>query len=194
MNKDFIIISMFTKDTPYEIEVEKLRNSLNHFNIRYDIVGINGVGNWVKNTQLKTLIIKDAINKYNIPIVWIDADAELLKYPDFFHNVDGEISYYKFEKYNDILTGTLYFDNTDNCKKVIDDWITINNSNDIPDAKNFFYVINKIQRSGNIQLKYIPLPVEYISISGNDLVNSDDPIIIHNSKSKSFKNFITIKK
>lgn len=184
--KDFIIISMFTKDTPYEKDIDILSRSIDRYNIKYDIIGKDNTGNWIKNTYLKALTIKDAMNKYKIPVVWIDIDAKLVRYPDFFFNMNGEISYFKFDNYEDILTGTLYFAYTDNCKRIIDDWININSTSDVPDASNFLYVINKFKRNKDITLKYIPLPVEYVNIIGNDLTKSNNPVIIHNNASKRY--------
>jgi hypothetical protein len=187
--RDFIIASMFTTGTQYEIEVQKLKQGLDKFKVKYEIMGIKTQGSWEKNTQMKPQVIKTVMEKYKLPVVWMDADAELLKYPEFFHTITGDVSYHKIKEWNEMLTGTLYFADVPECMEFLDKWITLNNENFLPDAKNFQTIMEK-----DTKLKYVPLPADYIKIFDNPLIESKDPVIVHNQASRRLKNNVSIEK
>ena len=82
---NFTIVSGFTLKTPYESEVQFLRESLKKFSLTDEhIVGYENQGTWRKNCQYKALIIKSKLEELNSPVVWLDADAVLLSYPKLF--------------------------------------------------------------------------------------------------------------
>ena len=52
-----------------------LRQSLLKLNIDHDIVAINNLGSWQRNTQYKPVFIRQMLDKHNPrPIVCLDAD------------------------------------------------------------------------------------------------------------------------
>jgi len=178
----YVVASMFTVDTPYEQEIEKLKEGLDKYGIKYELIGYKPQGSWEKNTQMKPHVIKSVMNKYNKPVVWLDADAEVLKKPVFFDNVSGDLSFYMIKEWNEMLTGTMYFANNIRVQRLIDRWIVENNSNSLPDAKNFQKIMSEFST-----LDYIPLPADYIKIFDNDLIVSSNPVIVHNQASRRFK-------
>ena len=53
MNK-FIVISYYTRNTPYEDEVKGLIESLKRFNLEYDIQAVDPGRDWQENTHIRS--------------------------------------------------------------------------------------------------------------------------------------------
>lgn len=191
IDEGYIVASMFTVNTPYEKEILKLKTSLDKFKIKYELIGVKDQGNWEKNTQMKPHVIKNIMKKHNKPVVWIDADAIVLKDPVFFNNLNTDISYYTINWPNGFVekcSGTLYLANNENVHKFIDRWINMNSSNSQPDALNMQAILPEFE-----YLNYKPLPADYLKIFDNVLIVAPDPVIVHNQASRRFKKEVSIK-
>lgn len=137
-NAKFIITSFFTINTPYEKEIKNLINSLENFNLNYYIEGIEDLGGWVINTQYKPILIEKVLKMSGKPVICIDADAIVKKYPKLFEsmkNVDFAAYFPNSMRNKDkdlfpdinfiidrLLSGTIYFNNTKGAFKLLDMW------------------------------------------------------------------------
>lgn len=187
-----IVISYYTRDTGYEIEVKRLISSLRRFNLEYDIEGIENLGNWQKNTHYKASFIKKMLEKHKRAVLFIDADAEIKQYPFFFNELDKDFACY-FRDYSqfprssrregkELLTGTLYFADTKAAHDLIDAWIKENEKNpNLWEQKN-------LERAFNRQIcQFTELSPQYCKIY--DLMRSvKNPIIEHYQASRRLKN------
>jgi hypothetical protein len=82
MSKKTIIVSYHTPDPLYTNAAKKLENSINQFDLEYDIGCLPSLGNWYLNACQKQIYILNMMNKYpNRNIGWIDADSILVNYP-----------------------------------------------------------------------------------------------------------------
>jgi len=190
--RDFIVVSMFTVGTEYEVEVNSLKQSLDTLSIKYEIVGVKPQGSWEKNTQIKPVVIRQVMDKYRMPVVWIDADAIVKKTPEFFTTVREDLSYYTLKwpnGFNEMLVGTVYFDYNDKVMKFLELWAQLNQSNNFPDGKNFQTLMEK-----NESLTVKDLPADYIKIFDNDLIVSKDPVVVHNQASRRLKKEASVQK
>jgi hypothetical protein len=183
---NFKIISGYTKNTPYEQEITNLTESLHKYNItNYEIVGYNNFGNWNLNCQYKAQIILEQLQKYNVPIVWLDADAVLYDYPLLFNNINEDISFCDY--YGDVATCTLYMKPTAQIISLCHEWISLNTRTGknaiLGDQKNLTsLVMNKHK------IPYFNLPVSYAKI---DFAKCSEKVIIgQNQASRRFKNTI----
>lgn len=183
---EIVYVSMFTIGTPYEEEIKILQKSLDKFNLFYELYGLKSLGSWEKNTQMKPQVIRAAMDKHNRDVVWLDADAVVNRPPEFFETIDGDISYYTIKQWNEMLTGTLYFRNTDRVKHFLEQWKQLNDSNNKPDAVNFQQLMLQARK----ELVVEDLPGDYIKIFDNPHIQSDDPVITHNQASRRFKSGI----
>ena len=85
----YLAVSFYTKDTPYEQEIEKLGKSLERFNIDYAFYPTDSFGNHVKNGHNKPQIIHKAMIQHpDRNIAWFDADCVVLNNPDKFDELD----------------------------------------------------------------------------------------------------------
>lgn len=190
MSSKFMVVSYFTRDTGYEIEVKRLKKSLDRFNIVSYIRGIESLGSWDLNTRYKAKFIKEMLEFWDCPIVFLDADAEVLEYPILFDNLDCDIAVYR-NKQVQLLSGTLYFGNTVNAKKLLDLWIAENKK--VPLSKfeqyNLAIILNR-DNEKNFKLEILPLEYCYIF---DYKIKCNIPVIKHYQASRKLKKAINDK-
>ncbi len=83
----FKIISMYTPDTPYEEEIKDLGKSCHQFGLESKFYPIENLKDWVRNTQQKASVIQQALEEFGCDIVWLDADAVILKKLELFEDL-----------------------------------------------------------------------------------------------------------
>jgi hypothetical protein len=181
MNK-FTIVSGFTLKTPYETEVQLLKESLKKFSLNDEhIVGYENQGTWRKNCQYKALIIKSKLEELNSPVVWLDADAVLLSYPKLFEEIEEDIA---LAKYGEVMSGTLYFKPTRNVFSLLDEWIDENFKNPLTLDQS---VLDRVLKRNDIKIKR--LPFAYC-----DFIGLKNCVIAQNQASRRFRQLIDSKK
>ena len=191
-------VSFATKGN-YEKELAyHLMPSLKKFNIPYDI-DIIPKSNWKEATRYKATLIKKKLLKHKKPIVFLDVDAQILKYPKLFdeisdydisiHHLDYELQWRKRPgKRKDALTGTLYFNYTEKSLKFVDEWIEEIKKNGEHDQTNIQYLLKR-----NKDLKIYPLPYSYITIimqrgeMPTHMIRREDIYILHHQASRRLK-------
>ena len=153
-NQKFTVVSFYTLDPIYKIEVSKLIKSLDTFNLDYYIEGIPPLGDWKTCTDYKARFIRRAIERVSTPIVWLDSDATVIKYPKLFDHLNADVSAF-ISHINHLLSGTVYFANNDRVRTLIDAWISANNRNTaVFEQKILQAAINKDR---NIVFKRLPI-------------------------------------
>jgi len=182
------IISYFTRNTQYEKEAEKFVVSLDKLNIPYFVEGILSLGNWSKNTNFKPTFIREKLNQFKCPVLWIDVDAIVHSHPIFFNSVKCDISYYMRPHRKEILSGTLYFNYSIQAFALIDKWIEhITRRPASWDQMNLQSALHEMKKNISVQI----MPPEYCCIfdlmrKNNECKNS--PVIEHFQASRKYKN------
>lgn len=140
----FRVVSFYTIGTPYEKEVTALIASLKDLGIRNDIRGIKSLGSWDLNTKHKPVFIKEMLDTHKEEaIVWLDADAVVLRYPFIFQDIDTDIAVYYMTSSptakrlggHELITASMYFANTDRTRALLDMWITEENRQGQPESQ-----------------------------------------------------------
>lgn len=194
-----LIVSYATKGN-YEKELAyHLMPSLKKYNIPYDIDIIEDM-NWNKATHYKATFIKKKLLQHKQPLVFLDVDAEILKYPKLFNDIsnDYDISVHyldldlqwRFKKgtRRDALSGTLYLNYNEKVLKFIDEWIKENEISGIMEQKNMENVLKR-----NKELKIHELPYSYITIVTHKheipthMINKSEVVILHHQASRRLK-------
>lgn len=208
----FCIISYATKDTPYEDILNKyLLSSL--LSLQGKKVGsyiekIENKGDWYANTSYKPTFILNAIRKCESAydsVVFLDADAKVLKYPQLFedipeeydialHHLSWEIWYgYKGDNTKELLSGTVFFRINDKVKNLIKDW-----ANEAEKSREWEQKVLAKVLLRHPEIKVYPLPIEYIYINSlpddrPPLVKCD-PVIVHYQLSRELKRLKKVSK
>lgn len=184
----FKIISYYTKNTGYEKEVlyliaslEKLKNEGYH--IEYFVYGVDNLGNWAINTRYKAKFIKEKLEEFKCPLVFIDADAEVKQYPKLFDTLDCDIAVHYRESHKTILSGTIYIDYNEKTIKLLDEWIRLNKINSVLEQKNLEKAINICKQYG---LNWVDLDPTYVQIF-DTMKDVGEPVILHNQASRKYR-------
>ena len=114
-----VIISYYTENSPYEQEAERLIESLRVLGLRHFVVPEPSKGSWLKNCAHKSVFIQRTLKELKEPVLWLDADATVEKYPVLFDTLDVEFAARHNGTPNgklkgtdgrgQLLSGTLYF-------------------------------------------------------------------------------------
>jgi hypothetical protein len=64
-------------------------------------------GGWDAGCATKTVVIQQLLKQLQRPLLWLDADAEILAYPSIFENINCEMALASVSGH--WLSGTLYF-------------------------------------------------------------------------------------
>lgn len=120
----FHIVSGYTIATPYEIEIETLKASVLKFGLVATIYGYVNKGTWEGNCAQKAIIIRDCLRERMEPVVWLDADAEVLGYPALFNTITEDMAVCRYK--GELLSGTLYFKPVPAVFDLLDRWIAAN--------------------------------------------------------------------
>jgi hypothetical protein len=118
-----VITSFYTKNTPYEKQVELLKATLKRFNLDNDVEGVEDLGDWHKNVFQKPKFIMRMLKKYpGRPIVYVDADAKFRRSPTLFNELECDFAVH-FRQGHELLSGTLYFGNTKGSRFIVEKWL-----------------------------------------------------------------------
>jgi len=186
MFNDWCVLAYYTEDTPYETEIANLINSLDQFNIAYRIMAIPNLGDWLRNTGAKPQIILDALEFDSRDILYLDADAVVMKPLDYFTTFDGDIGVHYYHG-KEVLSGTIYLRNILRVKTLVQAWLNQQQNNGhVFDQKNLSTVLKVWADKLGVSIR--DLPYEYVKIFDKGV---EQPIIQHNQASRRFKNVVT---
>ena len=183
-NNNPVIVNLHTNNYPYIDHAKKLLDSINRFNLSYYIVIIDKkLRTWSEVCQLKPIVLLKAMNKYpNKSIVWLDADAIIEQEPTLFLKISKDIGVHYIYR-NMLCSGTIFFNNTDKSKQLLNDWIKLNKRHkNVYDQETLKVLINYKYKKN---LYY--LPGEYCAIFDNHMHKRLKPIISHWQASRKVK-------
>lgn len=200
MTETPLVISFYTLQTPYELEVKKLKNSCEKYGIEAEIVGVESTGSWEKNCALKPLFILEKLRQLGRPVLWVDADAVFKQRPDFneFEGCDLSVRMNEFlpkEHASRISSGTIFVRNNAAGITILEEWCQETEkvlqhkerTLEFWDQMTLRDVLNR-----NASLRFFPLPLKYAKIFDfDDLFISEKEVVIeHFQASRRHKHVI----
>ena len=193
-----VYVSYFTKDTGYEVEIERLHESLHRFGLEHELIGIEDRGTWRKNIHARIGVLREALDRIDRDIVYIDADGAVIHYPELFDNfredfgavwLDREKYFPEIwrESWNneppqgkwEVLGGTMYFKNNKRARALLDAWEAL----DAPMATTLsqIHLIKAIKSVEGLRVK--KLPDNYTQIF-DIMASAGEPVIEHYQASR----------
>lgn len=185
----FKVVAFYTKDTPYEGEIQNLITSMKKYKIPYIIKAIESRGNWVLNAGAKPELLMDILHEVDHDIVYVDADAVFMKYPVYFDKCKADIALHR-RGGKEVLSGTIFIKNNAEAMRVISAWVGRQREKPyLWDQKTLSEVLKEYRG----RFKFEDLPAEYTKIF-DKMKEIKDPVIVHNQASRRFKKHIKIGK
>ncbi|MEM7175286.1 MAG: putative nucleotide-diphospho-sugar transferase [Chlamydiota bacterium] len=121
------IISYYTQGTGYEREVKNLIASCQKLNIPCQIDSITSLGSWEENCCYKPRYILKKLDELSTPVLWVDADAVIVKRPTLFESMTADIALRVVDNLprnspSKMISGTVYFNQTAAAKTILHEW------------------------------------------------------------------------
>jgi len=123
------VICFYTKHTAYAARAKKLIASCNACALPYSVDSIPNLGNWERNCCYKPKYILQKLSELQSAVLWVDADAEIVKKPLLFENFSPDIAL-RIVKHlpnyhpSKMISGTVYFNNTPSAFDILKRWDT----------------------------------------------------------------------
>lgn len=191
MGKMPIIVSYFTDGTPYEKVAEThLIPSCKKFGLKLDIERVAHLGSWKQNTDYKAKFIFRKLQEYKAPIVWLDADAEVKKYPELFTRLDHcDMAVHYFKGWQ-LASGTMYWNWSHFAQVTTESWMTWVDRYANQHVEQLCLEM-LLERGVEVQgINVQKLPEEYCYIDKLAIDFNCDPVIYHHQSSREFKSQI----
>lgn len=181
----FIVVAFYTKRTPYEREVRKLKKTCAKHNIPTWVVGIETLGDWVTNCAQKPKIIAQALDKHAEDVVYLDADARVMAYPALFDSWPADVGVHYLGG-KELLSGTIFLKNNDRTRALVSLWQQVLELTPVP-IWDQVVLQDCIREFGTqLGLSVRTLPGNYCQIEDTMAV-AGKPIIKHTQASRKLK-------
>jgi hypothetical protein len=185
---EWIIISYYTVGTGYEVEIEKLRQSLIKFELPHHIEGIKSRGSWIKNVHYNNELILKAFDMFpDKAIVSLDADAVVERYPALFDTLDCDFAAHMHTWKSgrvELLCSTMYWQGNRKTRKFLAE--VIERHKVYPQETQQPGMLRTLKSWGIQRIKFVSLPPQYARIF--DLMESVKyPVINQYQASRRFR-------
>lgn len=173
MDRFPLIISFYTKGTPYEDYAASLKSSCDRFKLETDIEGVDSKGSWELNCAFKPFFILNKIEQHKRGVIWVDADALFMRKPAFIPHFRADLAVRvnaecPCDHDSKINSGTIYANFTPQSLYLLGIWaqITLNELTTSPRKREFWDQISLREaiyspaHAANIAI----LPISYLKI------------------------------
>lgn len=172
---DFKIISFYTNDWEYPAHANRLKEECELLGLDYCIEERPSTTDYIKNTAIKPFFIRDCIEKFKQPVIWIDVDALILKPINFVIDADIHACKHKNSHVSrEWAVAFLAFNYTTNSLNFINAWC--NHSNKGTDENAFELAWQELKDC--VEFKTLPSVYHFVKWS-NSLEIPEDTIICH---------------
>ena len=118
-----LIVSFYTP--AYAEHARVLRASCDRFNYAHHIQPRASVGKWVANCNMKPSVVLEALEGAVAPVLWLDADAEILRPLDDLEAITADFAIYQqpdTSTKSRFRSGTVFFRPTADSVALVQDW------------------------------------------------------------------------
>ncbi len=193
--QDPIVISFYTYKTFYEKEAARLLSSCDRVGLEHQIVGIDPFGKWHEHVCYKPFFIYKKLLELKRPLLWLDADAEIVRKPPFqFEQPIGIRCFdcYPPEHPNYLFASTIYVDYQPQIVELMKAWgeecqkaLEKHPGLEVSDQPILQSLLSKMK------IPFDPLPVGYAAIFENEQdLPPDQLYIVQYQASRLYRKFI----
>lgn len=196
-----LIVSYYTKDTFYQLEVQNLIASCEKWQLDYHVEPIPSFGSWERNCAYKPFFLMEKLQQFSRPIFWVDADGVFVQKPkaleifdlDFAARINSDLEDTHPSK---VMSGSLYINATQGAERVLKSWgqeciSSLSNPKRTEEVWDQIALRDTLCR-GVPGVKIGALPLPYLAIIDNlkDESEINDVVIGHYQASRRFKKII----
>jgi len=167
------LISFYTKDWKYPQHAQRLCGECEQLGVPCVIEELPTTGSYLKNTCLKPQFILDKLEELKSPVLWVDVDASLFKYPCFEDRVDFAARRMAETRKRTWHVGTMWFDYTVHMIAFLKRWIE--NTGELSDES----ALERTWQELGDTLVTADLPPEYFYIERKGQTPPCDTVIMH---------------
>ncbi|MCY3974497.1 MAG: hypothetical protein OXF02_03010 [Simkaniaceae bacterium] len=191
-----LIVSYYTEGTGYEREVLPLIASCKRFGLESEIEGVPSRGRWDRNCAYKPRFLIEKAVRHKRALVWVDADATFLRYPDLFRTLSCDMALRVHDALpvthpSKVLTGTIYLAYTEAVLCVLDLWdrecrnMLTSGLQEVWDQ-----VALKCALASGPEVAFATLPESYCAIRDKSTLAEEEVIISHRQASRLLKRVV----
>lgn len=192
----FTIISYFTRNTFYEKDAEQLRLSCEKAGLDHQIDGIDSFGKWHEHVCYKPHFILQKLNELKRPLLWVDADAEVVQKPPPLPECDLSLrvfDHFPADHPSYLFAATIYCSYTPQTLALIETWGRLcqegmEKNPGLEVSDQVFLKAALDQLSG--QIRFHPLPAGFAALFDQDSLPPDQLYIVQYQASRLYRKFI----
>lgn len=185
MSRIPIIISYYTDDEIYRPAAERLQASLDKFGLAHEVLCCPKKGTWTDNCRYKANFIKAMLWAYApLDLIWLDADAEVLRYPGLLGEIKGDIA--AVVNGHGIFASLICFKNTPEVMCLVEAWIATNDVNPNEFTGDQANLARVLEQSPSISFQQLP---EEYSYNPDIMEKIENPVIFQHQASRQGRNF-----
>lgn len=168
--------------------MERLWGSVLKYELPYSFDRIESkYHTWIETVAYKPQFILEKLNELKSPVVWIDADAEIIRRPDLFYELENyDLAYYTRNRdgYIELLSGTMYLSYNQNVLNLVEQWAELSKQwaqSNVWEQKILQELVPKTK------LKVFDFPVSYCQIFDQSDMLKEPGVVVHYQASRKFK-------
>lgn len=186
-----LFINFFTAD--YAEAASKLKASLDRHHLEHLILPAEDRGSWVANCAQKPVFIAEQRRRFpGRPVVWLDADCEVLREPTLFLGMaaavsDIDLAVCRWQppastRMPEVLSGTVYVGDTEPARAILKAWERL--SSDHPDAWDQRTLQAAIEEVPAANVLWLPVEYTFVFDTHRSQYPDADPVIQHYQHSR----------
>src|SRR5579863_3367614 len=122
-----LVVSYYTQNTPYQLEVQGLIASCERWGLEHCIEPISSLGSWERNCCFKPFYLLEKMQHLHRPLFWVDADGVFLKEPQWLSVFDQDIAVRINEAWGEdsdskVITASLFVNATEGARRILMAW------------------------------------------------------------------------
>lgn len=164
-----VFVSYYTPDNGYKAYADEMKASLDRFGLAHDVQPAQNRGDWDKNTKFKPAFILGMLDRHRgKDVVWIDADAVVLRLPEILLGLPSDTSFAcRVRDTGELISSVMFFRNDEQSRELLRSVQKLIESGEVRtfgEQKFFQEAVDKLRKKK--AFKFVNLPEEYCDILG----------------------------
>ncbi|MGE5196866.1 MAG: hypothetical protein ACM3JI_06015 [Anaerolineae bacterium] len=193
-----LIISFYTTNTLYRLEIQNLIASCEAFGLETSIDGIESFGSWELNCAYKPFFILEKLKTHRRAVLWVDADGVFLQKPSFLKVFEADFavrinSSCPLDHPSRVISSTVFANYTEGAMTVLRSWMRESECELCREGRQREFwdqeaLRDAIAKNHTADVRALPLTYAKIFDHPEDQKIADTIIIEHYQASRRLKN------